>query len=111
MLSAKELQSIKLNLNEIMLLKWLLDECRDIGNNQPYPSSSSSLKLLPFGYSVHIKTLNSLVLKGAVSLSKDNNDKWNYLLAHEAIDTLERNYDIFESSNTNLAELKIDIAY
>lgn len=87
-----------LSLNEIILLKWLLDECYDVGAYQQYPCCTFALKLLPFDFQTHQKTLSSLIEKNALSVKQENQDGWQYLLSRSSINTLSSSFDIF---NTN----------
>lgn len=93
-----------LSLNEIILLKWLLDECYDIGAYQQYPCCPFALKLLPFDFQTHKNILNSLVEKNALSIKQENEGGWRYLLSRSSINTLSNSFDIFNTAS----EAKID---
>lgn len=96
---------IKLSLNETILLKWLLDECQDIGSFQDYPTKNYSLKLLPFNYKDHLDILSSVIEKGLLEMKQTGG--YQYKLRPQAIPLLNNSYDIFNSESRNLTDTKI----
>lgn len=61
--------NIQMDTNELILIRWLIDEACSITEYQRYPFDIHALRCLPFDFATHMEILESLKSKSLVHIS------------------------------------------